>query len=63
MTATFDASPKCLLETERMLRNQDNVLRFFTVKMDTAFDRSRGKSFRNPYLKSSQQYVTSSGTK
>jgi hypothetical protein len=48
----FDASPKVLKEVERLLRNEEAILRFFTVKKTTAADRVRGYNYRNPYLKS-----------
>ena len=52
MTATFDASPKLLVEVERLLRDEEDILRFFTTKVvkNNAL-RTRGDSFRNPYLK------------
>ena len=51
ITASFDASPKVLVETERLLRNEEGILRFFTVKGKTSAERSRGLSYRNPFLK------------
>jgi ribosomal protein S6 len=49
--STFDASPAALKETERLLRNEESVLKFFTVKLKTAVDRSKATSYKNPYLK------------
>jgi hypothetical protein len=48
--STFDASPQALKETERLLRNEEGVLKFFTVKLKTAVDRSKATSYKNPYL-------------
>ena len=50
ITATFDANPQCLVETDRMLKNEAGVLRFFTVKLKSGVDRATGKSYKNPYL-------------
>eukprot|EP01038_Epipyxis_sp_PR26KG_P009582 gene9582-12906_t len=50
VTTTFDASPECLAEAERALKNEDGVLRFFTTKLSSGFDKSKEKSYRNPYM-------------
>lgn len=50
VTATFDASPQCLVEVDRMLRNEANVLRSFTMKMDTAHERVTTNMYKNPYF-------------
>ena len=51
VTATFDASPHCLAETERLLRGEDGVLRFHSVKQLSAADRVRARNWKNPYNK------------
>ncbi len=51
VTATFDASPNCLKEVDRFLRNEEGILRHFPVKLDSAVDRANGKTYKNPYLK------------
>ena len=45
----FDANPKTLIELGRMLKNQEEVLRFFTLKRDTTASKVRSNNFRNPY--------------
>lgn len=54
ITTSFNASPKSLTEIERQLRQEEGVLRFFTTKMKSNITRSRGFSFRNPYLSITQ---------
>ncbi len=49
ITATFDANPKVLIETDRLLKNEEGVLRSFTVKMKTTFDKAKENSYRNVY--------------
>mmetsp|Transcript_26590 Transcript_26590/g.26840 ORF Transcript_26590/g.26840 Transcript_26590/m.26840 type:complete len:129 (+) Transcript_26590:205-591(+) len=49
-TATFDASPRCLVETERILRNADGMLRYFTIKGETSVDKVNSKNYRNPFV-------------
>lgn len=50
ITSSFDANPKCLIELDRMLRNEEGVLRYFTEKKNTTIDKVNSKSYRNPYL-------------
>jgi ribosomal protein S6 len=50
ITTTFDASPKCLTEIDRFLRNEEGVLRTFTVKVDSSLDRSTTSTYKNPYF-------------
>jgi len=50
VTASFDASPKCLLETQRMLRMEEGVLRSFTTRVPTAVNKVNSRNFKNPYL-------------
>ena len=50
VTASFDASPKCLTEIERLLRNEEGVLRFHFIKRDTTINRINSKTYKNPYL-------------
>jgi Ribosomal protein S6 len=50
ITTSFDASPKVLVETERLLRTEEGILRFFTIRGKTSIERCRGNSYRNPYL-------------
>ncbi len=46
----FDASPKSLKEIERFLKNEEAILRQFTIKVDSAVDRANGNTYKNPYL-------------
>lgn len=50
VTATFDSSPKGLFESERLLRNEEGVLRFFSTKQLTTIDKCNSSSFKNPYF-------------
>lgn len=50
VTVSFDASPSCLQETERMMRMEEGVLRVFTTKVDTHINKVNSKNFKNPYL-------------
>ena len=45
----FDANPRTLIELGRMLRTEEGILRFFTLKRDTVKDRVAAKNFRNPF--------------
>jgi hypothetical protein len=54
ITSTFDAAPKLLVDVERLLRGDEGVLRFYTSRTKNNIDKSRGTTFRNPYLKISQ---------
>jgi ribosomal protein S6 len=45
----FDANPRTLIDLGRMLRTEDGILRFFTMKKETGKDRVKAKNFRNPY--------------
>ena len=49
ITTLFDASPKCLIETERVLKNNEGLLRFFTIKQPSVIDRVNSKSYKNPF--------------
>lgn len=50
VSTTFDASPKCLIEIDRMLRNEEGVLRAFTVKHKSSLFRCSSKNYKNPYF-------------
>jgi hypothetical protein len=50
ITAYFDASPQCLSEVNRLLRNEGNVIRNVAIKMDTAHDRVTADTYKNPYF-------------
>ncbi len=50
VTTMFDASPKSLREIERFLKNEEAILRQFTIKVDSAVDRAHGNTYKNPYL-------------
>ena len=50
VSTIFDASPPCLIEIERYLKNQDGVLRVFTIKHTSAVERSTCRNYKNPYL-------------
>ena len=50
VTTTFDASPTALVEIDRVMRNEEGVLRTFTVKLKSGLDRSRCANYKNPYL-------------
>ena len=45
----FDASPQTLREVGRMLKNEEGVLRFHTLRRDTTESRLRAMNWRNPY--------------
>jgi len=47
VSSYFDASPKALTEVARLLRNEEGVLRFFTVKKESGAQRVRSGNFRN----------------
>ena len=49
-----------LIEIERLLRADDGVLRFYTTKAKSNIEKSRGLSFRNPYLVPSDAPATTS---
>ena len=44
ISSYFDASPKCVKEVERVLRLDENVLRFFTLRPKTQADLIRTRS-------------------
>lgn len=50
MSTTFDASPNCLIEIDRMLRNEEGVLRAFTVKHKSSLFRCSSKNYKNPFF-------------
>ena len=60
VTATFDASPYCLSEAERFLRNEEGVLRFHSMKQDSAIERIRSRNWRNPYTKRVEEFLSKS---
>lgn len=49
ISVTFDASPICLKEAERALRNEDSVLRWHVSKETGNFDKINSRSYKNPY--------------
>ena len=49
MTTTFDANPKTLTELNRLLRDDEAVLRYFTDKVPTNMARVTAKNYKNPY--------------
>jgi len=50
VTTTFDASPAALVEIGRMFRNEDNVLRAFTIKRKATIFQASGENYKNPYF-------------
>ena len=50
ISATFDASPKCLSEAERQLKGEEGILRFHTTRVTSAVEKVNSRNFRNPYL-------------
>jgi ribosomal protein S6 len=58
ITTTFDASPKTLIDIDRLLKADDVVLRHFTTKPKSAIDKARGSSYRNPYLSTTKLPTT-----
>ena len=50
ITVTFDASPTCLREAERILRNDESVLRFYCVKQVSSIDKCNTRTWKNPFL-------------
>ena len=49
-TVTFDASPACLETIGRVIKQEEGVIRYFTVKLRSATDRVNAKNYKNPYL-------------
>ena len=49
VSSHFDASPKALIEVDRMLRNEEGVLRWFTTRQEAGADRVRGENFKNTF--------------
>jgi len=49
VSTCFDASPTALVEIDRLLRNEEGVLRYFTVKKETALNRAKGLTYRNVF--------------
>ncbi len=49
-TVTFDASPSSLETIGRVIKQEEGVIRAFTVKLTSAVDRVNGKNYKNPYL-------------
>ena len=47
-SSIFDASPKALIEVDRLLRNEEGVLRVFTTKKEGA-SRVRSSNFKNVF--------------
>jgi len=47
VSSYFDASPKALIEVERLLRNEEGVLRVFTIKKESGSARVRGGNWKN----------------
>jgi ribosomal protein S6 len=45
----FDISPKALPEVARFLRTEDGILRFDTLKRETANTRVASKNYKNPF--------------
>ena len=50
VSSFFDASPKALVEVNRFLRTEDGILRFYTLKRETAQKRVDSKNYRNPFV-------------
>eukprot|EP00388_Colpodella_angusta_P032136 GDKK01025588.1.p1 GENE.GDKK01025588.1~~GDKK01025588.1.p1 ORF type:complete len:131 (+),score=23.62 GDKK01025588.1:77-469(+) len=50
VTTTFDASPAALVEIGRLFRNEENVLRAFTIKRKASIFRATGENYKNPYF-------------
>jgi ribosomal protein S6 len=44
-----DVSPEGLKEAERILRADEGVIRFHTVRAETAIERFGAKNYKNPY--------------
>ena len=49
-TVTFDASPSSLATIGRVIKQEEGVIRSFTIKLTSATDRVNAKSYKNPYL-------------
>lgn len=49
ITITFDSSPNALRETERLLRNEEGILRFHTLKKQSVLEKCNAKTYKNPY--------------
>jgi ribosomal protein S6 len=51
----FDLSPKALPEVARFLRTEDSILRFDTLKRETANSRVASRNHRNPFFEKPQE--------
>jgi ribosomal protein S6 len=49
IVATIDASPQALTQVDRVVRHDECVLRYFTVKHTLGLQRARTRDYRNPY--------------
>jgi len=49
VTTTFDAAPKVLADVNRLLRDDEAVLRYHTTKIDSKMSRLRAANYKNPY--------------
>jgi len=59
VSSIFDASPKALTEVERLLRNEEGVLRVFTIKKESGVSRVRAGNYRNIFSPPSRDVVIS----
>lgn len=49
-TVTFDASPTALPTIARVIKQEEGVIRHFTLKLTSATDRINAMNYKNPYL-------------
>lgn len=47
---TFDASPKCLIEAERVIKGDEVIIRYFTLKQDSTSERIYSETYKNPFM-------------
>lgn len=49
-SVTFDASPQSLLSISRVIKQDEGVIRSFTLKLKSSAERVHAKNYKNPYL-------------
>ena len=53
ISTIIDASPYALKEVDRLLKNDEGILRYFTLKQTSAAQRAKNTGWRNPYMEKS----------
>jgi ribosomal protein S6 len=50
VSSIFDLNPKALIEIERLLRTDEIILRFHTIRHVVSAEKFDSRSYKNPYL-------------